>query len=734
MTDRPPYDENATLLMEGVMTLPPLLAPESFGDKDKRAEAMAGWAEFEAKLRANPRRSVPLSLLADRFQLSSFELQTLTLALSVHIEPGMTKFLSKLAGPLNTRRVTARVAIQCFCGEIPEKMAARRAFLPSAPLRRHLLVRFGKADAGAVAGIMDRALEITTPTLRYLLREDELTESVARIANLEHPEVNILNVILPDDQVRQVQELVDHHTRYRQAISEWGFDKVLPYGRGLTLLFSGPSGTGKTLLAKSLAAHTGRPLLSVNAADLPDKEGVDAALRELFAEGTLREALVLIDEAEALYARGDRRKATAFNELEAFEGVCILTTNHPEQLDEALERRIIYHLPFEVPDATLRTQIWEVHLPPDVPLGRDIDLNILANRYDFTGGTIKNAILVAVNRALARNPKDPRLTMELLDGGCRSQLRYALEELTVRTTTHLRLKDIVLPDEPMKKVREILSAIRNQAVVLNRWGFGRKLVTGKGITILFDGPPGTGKTLAAEIIAGEFDRPLYRVNLPEIVSKWVGETEKHIKALFQQARVSHAMLLFDEADALFGARTAETRTATDRYANMEVNLLLQEIERFPGVCILTTNFFGSLDRALVRRIQFRVTFEEPDVEQRRKIWETLRPPEAPIGADVDWHKVAERYEMTGGMIKNALLRAAYAACDAGTEITHGVIADACRDEYKAAGKLARDPDYVAPPRPIVREVERGTETPAFGSQAPSAPKDHPGGGPPPRRR
>src|SRR5690606_390469 len=123
-------------------------------------------------------------------------------------------------------------------------------------------------------------------------------------------------------------------------------------------------------------------------------------------------------------------------------------------------------------------------------------------------------------------------------------------------------KDIVLPEKQDKKVREILAACRNQATVLNTWGFGKKLVTGKGITCLFDGPPGTGKTLCAEIIAGEHDRPLYRVNLPEVVSKWVGETEKNIKAIFQQARISHAMLLFDEADSLFASRVADAKSST----------------------------------------------------------------------------------------------------------------------------------------------------------------------------
>ncbi len=294
-----------------------------------------------------------------------------------------------------------------------------------------------------------------------------------------------------------------------------------------------------------------------------------------------------------------------------------------------------------------------------------------------------------MNLAIARDPDHPRLTHDLLEEGCRSQLRYALESLTERTTTHLRLKDIVLPEAEKRKVAELIAACRNQTLVLNRWGFGRRLVTGKGIVALFDGPPGTGKTLCAEIVAGELGRPLHRVNIPEVVSKWVGETEKHIKQVFEAARVSHAMLLFDEADALFSARVAEARTSTDRYANMEVNLLLQEVERFPGVCILTTNSFGLLDKAMVRRVQFRVTFKEPDVEERRAIWETLCPPEAPLARDVNFAVLAERFELTGAQIKNALLRAAYRAAEAGRPLDQATLIAACEDECEAAGKVVR---------------------------------------------
>jgi len=155
---------------------------------------------------------------------------------------------------------------------------ARQSFLPSGRLVKHRLVSMERSEIGASEGLLSRRLELTTPTLRFLLQEEELSESVSRVARLEHPEVSLLNVILDAEQLRQAIELVEQHRRYREVISDWGFDKILPYGRGVSMLFSGPSGTGKTLLAQALASHVQVPLVSLSAADLPEKEGIDAAM------------------------------------------------------------------------------------------------------------------------------------------------------------------------------------------------------------------------------------------------------------------------------------------------------------------------------------------------------------------------------------------------------------------------------------------------------------------------
>lgn len=677
-------DANLSVLLLGINALAHHLG------SGPASEDEAGKDLFEAfKAELERENSSPLARLVRRYALNDFELKALLLALAPHLEPRWPELTAKATGS----DLDVGLALQVFSASPAQRLVNRTAFNGASTLRHARLIQLTAHTGTSAVPLVQRGYELTAPTLRLLLEEDELSDHVGRVARLVEPSVSLLNVILDATHMRRVRELVEQHENYQSLLGAWGFDNVLPYDRGLSLLFSGPSGTGKTLFGHALAAHVKQPLLVVNAAELPRNELFEGLFKDIFAEASVRNAIVLLEDCETVLGREDARKSAALRVIRGFEGITLLVTRHPERLDDMLERRISTHFPFEEPDPRMRRQLWEVHLPPEVPLGDHIDLELLANRYDFNGGTIKNAISVAINRALARSRHDPKLTMEMLDQGCLSQLHYALEDLTVRSSTHHRLSDIVLPDDQAKKVREIIAAIRNQSVVLNQWGFGKKIATGKGITCLFDGPPGTGKTFCAEIVAGEFERPIYRVNLPEVVSKWVGETEKHIRAIFQQARIAHAMLLFDEADSLFAARSSETSNATDRHANMEVNLLLQEIERFPGVCILTTNFFGSLDKALVRRIQFRVTFEEPAAAHRALIWKKLLPPEAPLCDEVDFDALAERFELTGGMIKNSLLRAAYWACDSGKKINQDILSDACLDEYKAAGKVARDPAF-----------------------------------------
>jgi SpoVK/Ycf46/Vps4 family AAA+-type ATPase len=480
------------------------------------------------------------------------------------------------------------------------------------------------------------------------------------------------------------------------------------------LLFSGPPGTGKTLLARAVAHRLGRPLLRARADHLAEADGpVEEAIDALFQDASLHDAILFFDECEALFGQRGARLGTLLQAIEAFDGVLLLATNLPERLDPAVERRIVHRVDFELPAPAEREQIWEMHLPPEADIAPDVDIPLLSNLFNLSGGAIKNAVLAALSAAVDLDPERPTLDMALLRRAAEGQTRSKLEGLAERSRVNLRLADLVLPDEEHRKVAEIAAACRNKDLVQNRWGLGRRLTTGRGIAILFDGPPGTGKTLCAELLAAELGRPLYRVHIPNVVSKWVGETEKNISEIFARARSVQSVLLFDEADSLFSART-EVRSSNDRFANQEVNLLLQEIERSDGIVILTTNLFGGLDEALRRRIQYRVTFPMPGAAERARIWERLVPAETPLAADVNFERMGALYEFAGGAIKNAVVRASYRAWEDGGGLTQGHLIDAGRVECEALGIAVRTGLASVPRRsldaaqaPVASAVGRG---------------------------
>ncbi len=262
--------------------------------------------------------------------------------------------------------------------------------------------------------------------------------------------------------------------------------------------------------------------------------------------------------------------------------------------------------------------------------------------------------------------------------------------------------DVVLGDETRDQVRALIARIRHAHRVLEDWQYRGKLALGHGVPALFSGPPGTGKTMVAGLIARELGLDLYQVELSQVVSKWIGETEKHLGRLFDAAQEGHALLLFDEADALFGSRTTDVKGAVDRYANLEVNYLLQRVESFGGITILTTNLESGIDRALKRRLAAHIVFGAPDEDERATLWTRLTSTtHAPLEPNLDFEVLARTFpNMTGANIRNAALSAAYLAADEGSAtISQDHLARAARVEYRGMGHVLSDRGGSTPRKP-----------------------------------
>ncbi|MBB4753131.1 ATP-binding protein [Actinoplanes lobatus] len=261
-----------------------------------------------------------------------------------------------------------------------------------------------------------------------------------------------------------------------------------------------------------------------------------------------------------------------------------------------------------------------------------------------------------------------------------------LSELAFRVPSTFGWDDLVLPPEPVRRLRELTQRVAHRRRVLDEWGFGRLLPYGRGVSALFTGPSGTGKTMAAGVIAAELDLDLYEIDLAGVVSKYIGETEKNLERIFAAAESAGAVLFFDEADAIFGKRS-EVHDAHDRYANLEVAYLLRRMERYDGVAILATNLRENLDDAFLRRLQFVVEFPMPGQGDRERMWRRFLPDTAPVADTVDFDLLARRFRLSGGNIKNIVLSAAYLASANGGRIGMGHLIRATHDEHLKIGRM-----------------------------------------------
>ncbi len=279
------------------------------------------------------------------------------------------------------------------------------------------------------------------------------------------------------------------------------------------------------------------------------------------------------------------------------------------------------------------------------------------------------------------------LDLDALSVACRAQLDHDLDGIADRVTTGARLTDVVVSDEIAETLGEMVGFVRDAKKVRDDWGFGRHHTLGESVSALFAGPPGTGKTMCASVIANELSTELFRVDLSRVMSKWVGETEKNLGRVFDEAERSSSILLFDEADSLFGKRTA-VQTSSDRYANLAVNFLLQRLETFRGIAILTTNHETAIDPAFKRRLTFRVRFEKPDLAARVALWRKVFPPTAQLAPDIDFPMLAQLADLSGAAIRNAAVRAAFLAAARGSAIDMAACATAALREAAEMGMLS----------------------------------------------
>ncbi|MCX5748541.1 MAG: ATP-binding protein [Proteobacteria bacterium] len=459
---------------------------------------------------------------------------------------------------------------------------------------------------------------------------------------------------------------------------------------GNTLWICGPAGIGRKTAVAGVLATLGYRLITLafgEAVRLPMNKLVATAWREVLLRRAVlcihnvenpREAVAAeVGESAMAATPPDESIALVYGWLKRAGVPTVFTSDLPPSSGDFEAPPHVIRL--EAPTKQDTLALWRACLP-----GTE-GLESMATQFRITPGRVVQATDEArrIAGAMGRTIVDQRDLLQAVSGAVAQQVSI----LGTLIEDSQRWEDIVLPKDTLDSVRELIARVRHRHQVLDQWGFRRKMSKGLGLAALFAGPPGTGKTMVASLIARELGQELYQIDLSRVVSKWIGETEKNLARVFDAADGANVLLLFDEADSLFSKRT-EVKSSNDRHSNSEINYLLQRVERFEGVCILTTNLEGSIDPAFKRRLAFRLNFQIPEEEERAELWRRMMPTSADLATGVDFRKLAHEYEFAGGNIRNAVLRAAFLAASEGRAIDQEILERAVRLEYRDAGKLA----------------------------------------------
>ena len=460
-----------------------------------------------------------------------------------------------------------------------------------------------------------------------------------------------------------------------------------------TLCLLGSRGSGRELLACHLAAFLGRELLAADESRLerqPLMDGIQEAERELLLECLLSGSLLYMTHPE---------KSSFYRLRRELPGL-ILTGILPEELEEGrsleekecsagflLEESICLELP--QPTADQKARLWESFLNG---CGHEegMDPRALGSKYVLNAGGIQRALYAA--KKWASGDGRDQITKDDIAWAVHQSQAGQLGSFATRVECVFGWEDLIVEEKARRQLLHICGQMKYRSVVGNQWGFFEKMPYGRGLSALFYGPPGTGKTMAVQVIAKDLGLDLYRVDLSRMVSKYIGETEKNISALFDKAKHMNVILFFDEADSFF-SRRSEVKDSNDRSANAEVAHLLQKLEEYEGITILATNLKENIDDAFKRRIRFMVNFRFPSAETRRTLWHSLLPKAAPRSRDLDLDFFADQFELSGSQIKEILLNAAYMAAGTGEPLGTSQIKEALCINYEKYGKFLTKEDF-----------------------------------------
>jgi hypothetical protein len=594
-----------------------------------------------------------LRATAQRFGLDLVDVDLLLVAVAPDVDCRFERFYGYLHDDVSRRRASIGLALE-LCGLPPASVAARRRLGAAGALVAGGLVTIEDADRP----FLTRALRVPDRVATHLLGGDLPDPPIAALLVDPAP----VDIPADDPLVRVLAEARRH-----------GSGGLGGAGEGVLYVTELPGASGRSYAAAA-AGRAGHDVLVADLGRVTQDDPV-GVLSALAREARLRQAVLVAGPVEAII----ERVPTGVELLAERAGLSVLTGR--VSWEPAWSPRVPLIVTAAAPSAAARGRAWAVHL--DGHLAHGVDAVAATTQFRLTPEQVAEAATAARHQATVAGTA---VGEQAIRAGARSRNGAGLERRSRRIEPAVGWDDLVLPGACRDGLDELVARMRHREQVLREWAMRPGGGRGRGVTALFAGDSGTGKTMSAEVVAGALGLDLYVVDLATVVDKYVGETEKNLERIFGEADGVNGVLLFDEADALFGKRS-EVRDAHDRYANIEVAYLLQRMETFDGLAILTTNLRANLDDAFTRRLDVIVDFPLPDAVQRRQLWQRCLGDGLPRAADVDLDFCAEQFELTGGNIRSIALTAAYLVAEWGGPLSMADLMRATLREYRKLGRL-----------------------------------------------
>ncbi len=590
--------------------------------------------------------SLALEALCSAFGLSPFERAVLLLCTGIELDSTFASLCAAVQGDALRVYPTFGLAL----ASLPEPHWS--ALIPTAPLRRWRLIEVSPGHA-----LTTSPLRIDERVLHYL-------------TGLQYIDERLVGIVEP---LNRTGELAPSHSRIAEQLAVlWSQAKgTLPVAQ-----LCGGDVVEKRAIAAAACDTLGLNLCIMSANSIPASPAeFDALVRLWERESMLSTSALLLDCDDADTSDSTRERCIA-RLVESMRGVLIVSSRERRH---SLYRPVVT-IDVHKPTPGEQRALWQSALG-ETAGNLNGKVEMLVSQFHLNTSTIAAASAEVLGRLAAVDTEDANESEALARivwDTCRVQARARLDDLAQRIEPAASWDDLVLPDMQRQVLRAIAMHVKQRARVYETWGFASRGMRGLGISALFAGVSGTGKTMASEVLANELRLDLYRIDLSQVVSKYIGETEKNLRRVFDAAEEGGSILLFDEADALFGKRS-EVKDSHDRYANIEVSYLLQRMEAYRGLAILTTNMKSALDTAFLRRIRFIVQFPFPDTALRGEMWRRIFPVSTPT-EDLDITRLA-RLNITGGNIRNIALNAAFLAADADEPVRMSHLLRATRGEY-----------------------------------------------------